>query len=51
MIRMEEERKMKMSMVQSDFAKEETAKTNGVLEKAQAKIEEDKDDVKHMNAM
>lgn len=51
MLIMEEERKMKMASQMSEFEKEEEAKTNGVLQKAIQKMEENNDDVKNMNAM
>ena len=42
---------MKMAMQQTDFEKEEAATTNGVLQKAREKLDEENDDVKHMNQM
>ena len=42
---------MRMAMQQTDFEKEQDAATRGVLQKAKEKMEENKDDVKNMNAM
>merc|ERR1712139_487933 len=49
MMQMEEERK-KNAML-SDFEKDERAQKNGVLEKAKRMLDEEMDDVKHMNQM
>lgn len=51
MMEMEEERKAKMAMQMSDFEKTEKKKVDGVLEKAKMKLDEQHDDVKHMNQM
>mmetsp|Transcript_17781 Transcript_17781/g.39237 ORF Transcript_17781/g.39237 Transcript_17781/m.39237 type:complete len:518 (+) Transcript_17781:69-1622(+) len=49
MMRMEEERKKKA--VLTDFEKDERAQKNSVLEKAKKALDEEMDDVKHMNQM
>merc|ERR1711871_50052 len=49
MMQMEEERKKNALL--SDFEKGESAAKNGVLEKAKRKLDEEMDDVKHMNQM
>merc|ERR1712070_150484 len=46
---MEEERKKNALL--SDFEKDERAQKNGVLEKAKRMLDEEMDDVKHMNQM
>merc|ERR1711959_75893 len=49
MMQMEEERKKNALL--SDFEKDERAQKNGVLEKAKRMLDEEMDDVKHMNQM
>jgi len=49
MIRLEEERKKKAMM--QEMGGEERAQRNGVLEKAKQALDEEMDDVKHMNQM
>merc|ERR1719217_1985541 len=49
MMQMEEERKKNALL--SDFETDERAQRNGVLEKAKNKLDEEMDDVKHMNQM
>merc|ERR1719161_2580265 len=49
MMQMGEERKKNALL--SDFEKDERAQRNGVLEKAKRMLDEDMDDVKHMNQM
>merc|ERR1719217_598586 len=49
MICLEEERKKKAML--SDFETDERAQRNGVLEKAKQALDEEMDDVKHMNQM
>merc|ERR1712139_280754 len=49
MMQMEEERKKNALL--SDFEKDERAQKNGVLEKAKNMLDEEMDDVKHMNQM
>merc|ERR1719453_2501784 len=49
MLRLEEQRKKKEML--TEFDKEDRAQKNGVLEKAKQKLDEEMDDVKHMNQM
>merc|ERR1712078_15387 len=49
MIRLEEERKKKAMM--QEMGGEERSQRNGVLEKAKQALDEEMDDVKHMNQM
>merc|ERR1719453_1780243 len=49
MVRLEEERKKKEML--TEFDKEDRAQKNGVLEKAKQALDEEMDDVKHMNQM
>merc|ERR1719386_150039 len=49
MMQMEEERKKLQNL--TEFDKEDRAQKNGVLEKAKNKLDEEMDDVKHMNQM
>merc|ERR1719253_1622508 len=49
MLRLEEQRKKKEML--TEFDKEDRAQKNGVLEKAKQALDEEMDDVKHMNQM